>query len=191
MESHQCQCPVNGCGKSFKNPWALKVHFFRSHKELGSIDTYRPSTNSTSLAVAPSATKPLIQKIIEILRDSPDHKITTAGLVQKLAESGITSPSRDAMNQRISTALRANPKSGVVKPGRGMFQLKEQWQQKPDNNVVVERTVALDDLSDLPAEIRLRIKEIECQRYKNQLTANHEIFAGLTRLLALSVMSQE
>lgn len=195
------QCPATDCGKVFKNHWGLKVHFFRKHG--GSVESYM-ANGSTELdkntAVLDNSTStvrksPIIEKIVEIIRAAPNKRIKNSDLIQKLAESGITSKTADAMKQRIYCAINSNPQSGITKPERGVYVLADQKKaNKTKTQTPISQTDIISDndgLADLPAEIHLRFKEIELRRLKAQLSTNHEIFAGLTRLLALSVMSQQ
>jgi len=193
-------CVVPGCDRKFEKPHGAKVHFRRSHSDLGkwksewnTILNRRQQLSMLPEKQAESRKKRkgsavsshrFLEGMIEALRKSPTLQLTTGEMMSELRERRITNSNSDeSLRTRISTEVRNNPTSDVQRASRGVYTLVESSAMAS-----TLATAAVERSPDPVEEVfnpSQAIAEIEAlRRLRNKQS---EAIMGLTRIIVTLV----
>jgi hypothetical protein len=157
MAQKKYSCIVPGCDREFDNPWGVRVHCVRSHKDLvwheewtqlvkdrGKLSTSSISSvpssvvNSTSKSGSKMSSEKYLATMIKALQRAPSNQLAMPDLISKIRAVGDADHSDRVMRTRISSIVRQHPQSRIKRVSRGVYALAQSSEPFEDENIPSE-----------------------------------------------------
>jgi len=171
---NEVACPK--CNRDFQSVSSLRMHWARMHKSMGTLDSHLQGDTSDN--VKPFGN--ILDNVVRILQDA-GREMSIQEIVSVLRKKNPTAKHNASY---ISTMVRKNPSSGIVRQSRGRYALS-------DSKPAIPRPTRKYRKNNQPIEQHEPVLTIdpvvENEILRRQLARNEEILMKMTEALMLAI----